>query len=101
MHSIRNHIVVMVGEFAGTFLFLFFAFSGAQIAVTATKAATPADAVAQAPNTPNLFYISASFGFSLLVNVWAFYRVSGGMLNPSVINEMSSIRESQLTTRPR
>ena len=29
-------------------------------------------------------YISMAFGFSLLVNVWIFYRVSGGLFNPAV-----------------
>jgi aquaporin related protein len=24
------------------------------------------------------------YGFSLLVNVWAFYRISGGLFNPAV-----------------
>ncbi|OCK74358.1 aquaporin-like protein [Lepidopterella palustris CBS 459.81] len=82
--AIKNHGIAMIGEFSGTYMFLFFAFAGTQIAVTSTKASTPSEAVAAAPNTPNLLYISLSFGFSLAVNVWAVYRVSGGMLNPAV-----------------
>jgi aquaporin rerated protein, other eukaryote len=31
--SIHNHVVAMLGEFVGTFLFLFFAFAGTQTAV--------------------------------------------------------------------
>ena len=31
-----------------------------------------------------LLYISLSFGMSLMVNVWAFYRVSGALFNPAV-----------------
>jgi glycerol uptake facilitator-like aquaporin len=32
----------------------------------------------------DLLYIAFSFGFSLGVNVWVFYRVSGGLFNPAV-----------------
>lgn len=83
-NSTRNHIIGMVGEFCGTFLFLFFAFGGAQIAIIASQATSPGEAVEKAPNTPNLLYISMAFGCSLAINVWAFYRISGGMLNPAV-----------------
>ncbi|KAH6715023.1 aquaporin-1 [Leptodontidium sp. MPI-SDFR-AT-0119] len=83
-NTLRNHIIAMMGEFCGTFLFLFFGFSGAQIAVMATQASSPAEAVAKAPNTTNLLYISMAFGSSLAVNVWAVYRISGGNLNPAV-----------------
>ena len=29
-------------------------------------------------------YVAVSFGFSLLVNVWIFFRVYGGLFNPAV-----------------
>jgi aquaporin related protein len=35
-------------------------------------------------NTPNLMFISISFGFSLMINVWIFFRVSGGLFNPVI-----------------
>jgi aquaporin related protein len=31
-----------------------------------------------------LLYISLVFGFSLGVNIWVFYRISGGLFNPAV-----------------
>lgn len=31
-----------------------------------------------------IVFISLGYGFSLLVNVWCFYRVSGGQFNPAV-----------------
>jgi aquaporin related protein len=31
-----------------------------------------------------LLYISLIFGFSLMVCVWVFFRVSGGLFNPAV-----------------
>lgn len=83
-NKVRNHFVAMVGEFCGTFLFLFFAFSGTQIANAAAAAETPGGknsaALPQTPNTSVLLYISLAFGFSLMVNVWVFFRISGGML---------------------
>jgi aquaporin related protein len=40
------------------------------------------------PGTPlrpfSLMYVAASFGAALAVNVWVFYRVTGGMFNPAV-----------------
>jgi aquaporin related protein len=40
------------------------------------------------PNAPlfpfSLMYIAASFGTALAVNVWVFYRVTGGLFNPAV-----------------
>jgi aquaporin rerated protein, other eukaryote len=84
-NRVRNHFVAMVGEFVGTFLFLFFAFAGTQVANAAAAAVTNSNAdqpgatgLAQAPNAPVLLYISLAFGFSLAVNVWAFFRISGG-----------------------
>lgn len=70
----------MSGEFVGTTMFLFFAFGGTQIANTLT----PADA----PNLSQFLYISLSFGFSLAVSAWTFYRISGGLFNPAVCTYM-------------
>ena len=88
----RNELVAMAAEFAGTFMFLFFAFGGTQVANTAAVADNAATAgqdnnnnsITQAPNTSVLLYISLIFGFSLMVNVWVFFRVSGGLFNPAV-----------------
>lgn len=73
----------MSGEFVGTFLFLFFAFSGTQVANTQTP--PPKDStISQAANPAQLLYISLCFGFSLAVNAWVFFRISGGLFNPAV-----------------
>ena len=75
--NFRNHFVACTGEFIGTFFFLFFALSGTQVANTV-------------PNPVNqdelsrLLYISLAFGFSLAVNAWVWFRVSGGLFNPAV-----------------
>ncbi|KFZ15657.1 hypothetical protein V502_05490 [Pseudogymnoascus sp. VKM F-4520 (FW-2644)] len=74
----RNNTVAVIGEFVGTFLFLFWSFVGAQISNT------PKPAAGAPPNTSNLLFAALAFGFSLTVNVWAFYRITGGLFNPSV-----------------
>ena len=71
----QRHVVAMSGEYVGTTMFLFFAFTGTQIAnsMPATE-----------PVLGQLLFICLSFGFSLAVTAWAFYRISGGLFNPAV-----------------
>lgn len=81
--TLRNHFVAMSGEFVGTVLFLFFALSGAQVANTIPS--TGGVTVKQAGANPQqLQYIALCFGFSLAVNAWVFFRISGGLFNPAV-----------------
>ncbi|KAF2466867.1 aquaporin-5, partial [Lindgomyces ingoldianus] len=86
----RNELVAAAAEFAGTFMFLFIAYGGTQVANTAAIADNARTAgqqdgsITQAPNTSVLLFIALSFGFSLMVNVWVFFRVSGGLFNPAV-----------------
>ncbi|KAI9833351.1 MAG: hypothetical protein M1819_003746 [Sarea resinae] len=87
--SWRNHLIAMMGEFVGTFLFLFFAFSGTQVAFNGEP--NSSNNSSKVPNPLILFYVSVSFGFSLLVNVWVFFRISGGMFNPAVTLGMALI----------
>ena len=81
--NVRFNLLCMLGEFVGTFLFLFFSFAGTQVANT------PEPQPGANPNTSNLLYSSLAFGFALTVNVWAFFRVTGGLFNPAV--RMSSV----------
>lgn len=89
---LRKSVIAAAAEFIGTFMFLFFAFGGTQVA-NSTAFTEDADAVLQGsqnhtitqrPNTSILLFIALSFGFSLAVNVWVFFRVSGGLFNPAV-----------------
>jgi aquaporin rerated protein, other eukaryote len=73
----RNHLIAMIGELTGTFLFLFFAFAATQVANMSTEGTTGI-------STSAALYISLAFGFSLAVNVWVFFRISGGLFNPAV-----------------
>ncbi|KAK1962185.1 MIP family channel protein [Colletotrichum sublineola] len=75
-NTTRNNIVAVLGEFVGTFLFLFFSFAGTQVANTPLGGPDP--------NLPCIIFIALAFGVSLTANVWAFYRVTGGMFNPVV-----------------
>lgn len=80
----RNNIVAALGEFVGTFLFLFFAFAGTQVANTPAPTPVTGSDTTLIPNTSNLMFIALAFGLSLMANVWAFYRVTGGLFNPAV-----------------
>ena len=76
----RNIIVVVFGEFCGTFMFLLLSYIGTQ---TALNTNDPANT--NAPLLPfSLLYVATSFGTALAINVWIFYRVTGGMFNPAV-----------------
>ncbi|KAI9702660.1 MAG: hypothetical protein M1820_006166 [Bogoriella megaspora] len=82
----KNHFVASLGEFVGTTLFLFFAFAGSQVANVGAKEnanSTASDKIVKV-NPVVLLYVSISFGFSLMVNVWIFFRISGGLFNPAV-----------------
>jgi len=81
--NIRNHFVAMSGEFVGTVLFLFFALSGTQVANSVNSSAGLSVA-ATGSNPQQLQYIALCFGFSLAVNAWVFFRISGGLFNPAV-----------------
>ncbi|KXG48591.1 Major intrinsic protein [Penicillium griseofulvum] len=76
--KLRYNVLCLLSEFVGTFMFLLFSFAGAQVSNT------PKPPPGSPPNTSNLLYSALSFGFSLTVNVWAFYRVTGGLFNPAV-----------------
>ncbi|KAF2161035.1 hypothetical protein M409DRAFT_70101 [Zasmidium cellare ATCC 36951] len=84
--SLRNHFVAFLGEFIGTTMFLWLAFAGTIVAnVGAKKSADSTTTNATVGFSPIVnLYVAISFGFSLLVNVWIFFRVSGGLFNPAV-----------------
>jgi len=96
-NQVRNHFISALGEFVGTFLFLFFAFSGTQVANAAAAAmVVPEDTKTPVPNVAILLYISLAFGFSLVVNAWVFFRITGGLFNPAVSFVLFSLFSSLL-----
>lgn len=76
--GLRYEYPVFVGEFVGTFLFLFLAFAGTQIAAVTATPSSPSQEVSK------LLYISLAFGIGLAVNVSIFASISGAMFNPAV-----------------
>jgi aquaporin related protein len=79
--TLTAHLVATVGEFVGTFMFLYFAFAGQIMIVTQASDVSSKNGLASSQQ--NIF-TALLYGFSLLVNVWAFYRISGGLFNPAV-----------------
>jgi aquaporin related protein len=77
--SLRDILVATIGEFVGTFSFLFFGFIAAQTVNQPVNGTSPSG-----PDPARLLYISLAFAFGLAVNVWVFFRVSGGLFNPAV-----------------
>lgn len=80
--ALRNHVVAWLGEFVGTSLFLFMALASTVVANYSQEVAgsdTTTSSSTQFNPLVNL-YVSLGFSSSLLVNVWVFYRVSGGMV---------------------
>lgn len=67
----------MIAEFLGTTLFLFFAFAGVETAKLNMTAGANLSLL-------QIFFIAAGFGTSLFVNVFIFFRISGGQFNPAV-----------------
>jgi glycerol uptake facilitator-like aquaporin len=86
----RHLLIAFLGELIGTFLFLFFAFAATQTANNLLGN--------RAMDIQSLMYISLAFGFSLAVNVWAFFRVSGGLFNPAVSLPLLSLFRLLRTT---
>lgn len=81
--TVRGHVISSLAEFTGTFMFLTFSFMAAQIGNEKTDTLKPA--LQQAGlSLLQITYIASVFAVSLGVNVWVFYRVSGGQFNPAV-----------------
>jgi aquaporin related protein len=71
--SLSNDVKAAFFEFVGTTLFLLLAFGGVQAAHDV-----------QGPALEQTLYIATSFGLSLLVSAWLFFRTTGGLFNPEV-----------------
>ncbi|EJU04263.1 aquaporin-like protein [Dacryopinax primogenitus] len=88
--DLRNDLTAAALEFVGTVVFLMIGLGGIQAAATSSAllAAASNTGGAQSVNVvasiEQLLYISVSMGLALLVAVWLFYRVTGGVFNPAV-----------------
>lgn len=79
-NAMRNHMVAASAEFAGTFMFLWLGYCGHLMAGSQAAETAPNGG----PATTTMVAIALSYSFALLPNVWAMYRISGGMFNPAV-----------------
>lgn len=86
--AMRNHLIAVIGEFCGTFLFLLFAELICQIANQSPDIPEPGDG----SYPPQLTMIALGFGFSVMVCVFIFYRISGGQLNPAVTLTLALVK---------
>uniref|UniRef100_A0A0B7KJI5 Aquaporin n=1 Tax=Bionectria ochroleuca TaxID=29856 RepID=A0A0B7KJI5_BIOOC len=75
-------------------MFLFFAFAGTEVAniKSDNQGSNSTTGESTGFNLASLIYISLSFGFSLMVNVWVFFRISGGIFNPAVTLGMVMVK---------
>ncbi|KAK7182930.1 MIP family channel protein [Paraphaeosphaeria sporulosa] len=96
--SIRHEYPVFIGEFVGTFIFLFLSFAGTSIAiVSATVEHAGPESLDLNPvqNVSKLIYISFAFGASLAVAVSIFAEISGAMFNPAVSSFLIHFQPAQ------
>ncbi|KAL8290423.1 hypothetical protein RQP46_002681 [Phenoliferia psychrophenolica] len=94
-------LLATFGEFVGTFLFLYMSFTSAQSAVYSSKQDLNDPTSGTKDNQTILFIVrftfvrtqqsadvyaqkSLSFGMSLLVCCWVFFRITGAAFNPAV-----------------
>ncbi|XBW35825.1 hypothetical protein QEN19_001398 [Hanseniaspora menglaensis] len=85
-NTYRNHTVAFLGEFFGTFMFLFIAFAIAQNAnsfPTLKDAVYSDDPSKLTVNPSQTVMIALGFGFGLCVSIY-FVLFTGGNLNPNV-----------------
>lgn len=78
--TVQSHLIAASGEFVGTFFFLWIAYS-AQLMVGSQASSL---AIGGGSSSETIVFVSLVYSFSLLVNAWAFYRISGGLFNPAV-----------------
>lgn len=77
-NRLRPVLISIVGEFVGTYMFLFVAFAATQVATTPLRESdSPLD-------TSTVLNISLAFGFSMALNVGIFFQISDGLFNPAV-----------------
>lgn len=77
--NVREDLHAALQEFCGTTVFLTLAFGGVQ-----ASGAEAASAGTSPTGVERIMYAATSFGLSLLISAWLFFRVTGGLFNPNV-----------------
>lgn len=78
--TLRNHFIAAVGEFCGTFMFLWCAYVICNVANHDVALVAAPDG----SHPGQLIMIAIGFGFSVMFSIWCFAGVSGGALNPAM-----------------
>ena len=96
--------MAVLGDFVGTTLLLFLAFAGTIVGNVGARESTPNTTTNETVGFSPIvnLYVAVSFGFSLMVNVWIFFRVSGGLFNkfelrPSTVVHQADVMKIRLS----
>ena len=92
--TLRNHFIAAVGEFCGTFMFLWCAYVICNVANHDVALTTEPEG----SHPGQLIMIALGFGFSVMFSIWCFAGVSGGALNPAVFS-LFVFGQSHLTSQ--
>lgn len=99
--AIRLHISTALGELIGTTTFLFLA-EGAAKTAKLGRSSSQQDTSAPLDGI-TVLVIATSFGLSLTITAWAFFRITGGLFNPAItlalwlVGVLTSVRAIILT----
>lgn len=89
---IRNRAIGMLSEFVGTFFFMFIGLAGNSVVINDGAVKSQWAGGDLGANPSKLLFTALVWGMSVVVNAWAFFRISGGLFNPAVTLAMMFIR---------
>jgi len=91
--NIARESVQAMGEFLGTFFFIFSSLSSVQSSLQTVANATHMPKGMEQIGNSDVTLIALGFGISLMIAVWLFYRISGGVLNPAITFALVLLRK--------
>ncbi|KAL0932283.1 Aquaporin-2-like protein 2 [Colletotrichum truncatum] len=80
LSHIEAHLVAASGEFVGTFLWLWTSYAGHLMALHQAPGEAPEGGLLHT----TIMAAALAYALPLLANIWAFYRISGGVFNPAI-----------------
>ncbi|KAK2740050.1 Aquaporin-2-like protein 2 [Colletotrichum kahawae] len=86
LSNLEAHLVAASGEFVGTFLWLWTSYAGHLMA----RHQAPGEAPEGGMLNTTLTSTALAYAFPLLANIWAFYRISGGLFNPALLAALAA-----------
>jgi len=85
MRITKNDLVAALGEFLGTAHFLFMGVGGGTTIAAVSSA--------NSSGSDSVLATAFAFGISLMLNVWFFCNISGGVLNPAITVALMATRK--------